>query len=186
MKQKIKIAFLSLLTINCVAIFGTTPTVNKLPIIADMVHNNPGETPYTSKFNNPDVLNEMGYNGKTYFIFLSPQLAVNWDKVDPDILPVGSPDRQWVDAKAVQIHTLYGEMKKTSLLRHAFMQIPSVSVVKIEMIEKSVLELNNEFMVTYFIGNTLYDKKFIFIKDSIDEKNVQEVPILFVDGVIVR
>jgi len=112
MKQKIKIAFLSLLTINCVAIFGTTPTVNKLPIIADMVHNNPGETPYTSKFNNPDVLNEMGYNGKTYFIFLSPQLAVNWDKVDPDILPVGSPDRQWVDAKAAQIHTLYGEMKK--------------------------------------------------------------------------
>ena len=82
--------------------------------------------------------------------------------------------------------TLDGEMKKTSLLRHAFVQIPSVSVVKVEMIEKSVLQLNNEFMVTYFIGKTLYDKKFTFIKDSINEKNVEEVPILFVDGVIVR
>jgi hypothetical protein len=82
--------------------------------------------------------------------------------------------------------TLDGEMKKTSLLRHAFVQIPAVSVVKIEMIEKSVLQLNNEFMVTYFIGNTLYDKKFTFIKDSINEKNVEEVPILFVNGVIVR
>ena len=82
--------------------------------------------------------------------------------------------------------TLDGEMKKTSLLRHAFVQIPSVSVVKVEMVEKSLLELNNEFMVTYFIGNTLYDKKFTFIKDSINEKNVEEVPILFVDGVIVR
>lgn len=82
--------------------------------------------------------------------------------------------------------TLDGEMKKTSLLRHAFVQIPAVSVVKIEMVEKSVIQLNNEFMVTYFIGNTLYDKKFTFIKDSINEKNMEEVPILFVDGVIVR
>ena len=82
--------------------------------------------------------------------------------------------------------TLDGEMKKTSLLRHAFVRIPSVSVVKVEMVEKSVLQLNNEFMVTYFIGNTLYDKKFTFIKDSINEKNSEEVPILFLDGVIVR
>ena len=58
--------------------------------------------------------------------------------------------------------TLDGEMKKTSLLRHAFVEVPSVSVVKIEMLEDSVLALNNEFMVTFFIDNTLYDKKFIF------------------------
>src|SRR6478736_4111452 len=80
--------------------------------------------------------------------------------------------------------TIDGEMKKTSLLRHAFMEIPSVSVVKIEMIEKSVLALNNEFMVTYFIGNTLYDKKFIFKANSINESNVEEVPLLFIDGVM--
>ncbi|WP_445453470.1 hypothetical protein [Flavobacterium sp. 25HG05S-40] len=82
--------------------------------------------------------------------------------------------------------TLDGEMKKTSLLRHAFMQVPAVSVVKIEMVEKSVLRLNNEFMVTYFIGSTLYDKKFIFKAQSITPDYVEEVPILFVDGVIVR
>jgi len=82
--------------------------------------------------------------------------------------------------------TIDGEMKKTSLLRHAFMQIPAVSVVKIEMIEQSVLRLNNEFMVTYFIGSTLYDKKFIFKAQSITPDYVEEVPILFVDGVIVR
>ena len=32
--------------------------------------------------------------------------------------------------------TIDGEMKKTSLLRHAFVEVPAVSVVKIEMIEK--------------------------------------------------
>jgi hypothetical protein len=82
--------------------------------------------------------------------------------------------------------TIDGEMKKTSLLRHAFVKVPSVSVVKIELLETNVLRLNNEFMVTYFIENTLYDKKFIFKAQSITPDYVEEVPILFVDGVIVR
>ena len=82
--------------------------------------------------------------------------------------------------------TIDGEMKKTSLLRHAFEEVPAVSVVKIEMLEKSVLLLNNEFMVTYFIGEKLYDKKYVFKAHSIHEDFVEEVPILFVDGVIVN
>ncbi|WP_426090661.1 hypothetical protein [Flavobacterium sp. DSR3-2] len=82
--------------------------------------------------------------------------------------------------------TIDGEMKKTSLLRHAFAEIPEVSVVKVEMIEKSVLALNNEFMLTFFMDGKLYDKKFVFTANSINETGVEEVPILFVDGVIVR
>ncbi|MNX51318.1 hypothetical protein D3C86_819710 [compost metagenome] len=81
--------------------------------------------------------------------------------------------------------TIDGEMKKTSLLRHAFVEVPAVSVVKIEMIEKSVLVLNNEFMLTFFIGDKLYDKKFIFKANSINEEATEEVPILFVEGIIV-
>lgn len=82
--------------------------------------------------------------------------------------------------------TIDGEMKKTSLLRHAFMEVPAVTFVKVEMVEKSVLALNNEFMVTFFIGNTLYDRKFTFNANSITPDYVEEVPLLFVDGVIVR
>ena len=82
--------------------------------------------------------------------------------------------------------TIDGEMKKTSLLRHAFVEIPAVSVVKIELLEKSVLVLNNEFMVTFFIGDKLFDRKFIFKANTITPDYVEEVPILFVDGVMVR
>lgn len=82
--------------------------------------------------------------------------------------------------------TLDGEMKKTSLLRHAFIEIPPVSVEKIEMVEKSVLALNNEFTITFFIGNTLYDKKFIFKANSINDNEMEEVPLLFVDGVMMK
>ena len=81
---------------------------------------------------------------------------------------------------------LDGEMKKTSLLRHAFVKVPAVSVVKIELLEKSVLLLNNEFMVTFFTGPTLYDRKYTFRANSITPDYVEEVPILFVDGIIVR
>jgi len=82
--------------------------------------------------------------------------------------------------------TLDGEMKKTSLLRHAFQHVPTQSLVKVELIEKSVLELNNEFMVTYFIGNTLYDKKFIFRKNTINEHATEEVPHIWKNGVVLR
>lgn len=82
--------------------------------------------------------------------------------------------------------TIEGEMKKTSLLRHAFVEVPAVSVVKVEMVEHSVLALNNEFMVTYFIGNTLYDKKFTFKSNFVNESDREEVPILFVEGIMVR
>jgi hypothetical protein len=82
--------------------------------------------------------------------------------------------------------TLEGEMRKTSLLRHAFVKVPAVSVEKVEMIEESVLALNNEFSLTYFIDKTLYDKKFIFKANSINKENTEEVPLLFLDGVIVR
>ena len=82
--------------------------------------------------------------------------------------------------------TLEGEMKKTSLLRHAFPAIPAVSVVKVELLESSVLALNNEFMLTYFIDNKMYDKVFIFKSNSINENNTEEVPILFVEGIIER
>lgn len=82
--------------------------------------------------------------------------------------------------------TIDGEMKKTSLLRHAFVEVPSQSAIKVEMVEKSVLALNNEFMVTYFIGSTLYDKKFTFRTNTINERATEEVPHIWKNGVVVR
>jgi hypothetical protein len=80
--------------------------------------------------------------------------------------------------------TLDGEMKKTSLLRHAYMEIPAHAAIKVEMVETSVLALNNEFMVTYFIGSTLYDKKFVFRANTINDKALRDLPVLEKRGVL--
>jgi len=80
---------------------------------------------------------------------------------------------------------LNGEERKTSMLRHAFTEVPAVSAVKIEMIEDSVLVLDNSFMVTFFIGNTLYDKNYVFTAGTIDDNKTEEVPVLWKEGVMV-
>ena len=82
--------------------------------------------------------------------------------------------------------TIEGEMKKTSLLRHAYVEVPAQSAIKIEMITEDVLSLHNEFMLTYFVGATLFDKKFIFKANSINENATREVPVLEKNGVLLN
>ena len=89
------------------------------PLILDMVHHNPGGARYESKFERPAFVHEEGFNGKVYFLFDSPTLAVNWESVDPDILPAGSPDRAWVEAKAAHIDELMVDCKKAGLRVYA-------------------------------------------------------------------
>lgn len=99
--------------ISGVAAFGNEP------LILDMVHHNPGEDLYDSAYNDPAVLKKMGYNGKVYFLFESPMLAINWESVDPDILPKGSDERQWVEAKAAQIKKMQAESHAAGLQVYA-------------------------------------------------------------------
>ena len=89
------------------------------PLILDMVHHNPGEAPYESKYNDPSVIKEMGYNGKVYFLFESPALAINWESVDTTILPKGTEDRKWVDEKATQIKKMHAACKEQNMAIYA-------------------------------------------------------------------
>lgn len=86
-----------------------------IPILMDMVHHNPGEPLYESKYNNPEVLSELGFNSKCFYLFDSPTLAINWDTFDKDILPLGSPDREWVDRKASRLHYMFNRCKDEGL-----------------------------------------------------------------------
>jgi len=85
----------------------------------DMVHNNPGEAPYQTRYNDPAVLRGMGYGGKVYSLFESPMLAVNWESVDLDIFPAGSLERRWVDAKAAEIDAQHARCQAAGLAAYA-------------------------------------------------------------------
>lgn len=78
------------------------------------------------------------------------------------------------------------ENKKTSLMRHSLKLLPIKSYAKVEFLEDSVLSLANYFTVTYFIGDTLYDKKFEFPSESILLDNAVALPIMDTMGVLAR
>lgn len=55
----------------------------------------------------------------------------------------------------------YKDDKKTSNMRRVIKVMPSNSGEKIENILPEVLEFRTTYMISYFIGNTLYDNKII-------------------------
>jgi len=63
-----------------------------------------------------------------------------------------------------------GEERKTSTLRHFIENIPPQSCVKIEPITDNVLNLNNEYWVSFYLNNTMYDRKYVFLPGVINEE----------------
>ncbi|RXG33112.1 hypothetical protein [Leeuwenhoekiella marinoflava] len=78
----------------------------------------------------------------------------------------------------------YNEKKKTSLMRHKLQVLPAKSFAKIEFIEDSVLELTNEFAVTYFLDGKMFEKTFVFKAGSIKDENKAPVPSMLKEGVL--
>lgn len=79
-----------------------------------------------------------------------------------------------------------GEERKTSMMRHAFTEVPANSAIKIEMLEETVLQLHNSFMVTFFKNNMLFDKNYVFIAGTINEEDTVELPVIAKDGILVK
>ncbi len=77
-----------------------------------------------------------------------------------------------------------GEQKKTSVLRHAIPMLEPGEYALIEPIMPEVLHLNNEYWVSFFIDKQVYDKKFIFVPDTIKEENLIYIPELDAKGVL--
>ncbi len=78
-----------------------------------------------------------------------------------------------------------GEKVKTSVLRHSIGTIEAHDFALIELIDEQVFGLTNEYWLSYYIGNQIYDKKFIFVPESIVESNLIRVPILNKPGVMI-
>lgn len=77
-----------------------------------------------------------------------------------------------------------GEKQKTSILRHYLQTVHANSTALIEPIDKNVFHLNNEYWVSYYIGNKIYDKRFVFVPDTICEANLSYVKALDMEAVV--
>ena len=80
--------------------------------------------------------------------------------------------------------TVDGHEQKTSTLRHGIPHLEPGMHAKIEKIQPEVFHLTNEYWVSYYLGSKIYDKKFLFVPDSIIHENLVEIPELGAKGVL--
>jgi hypothetical protein len=79
-----------------------------------------------------------------------------------------------------------GRMVKTSVLRHFLGNIPAQSFKGVEAIDTAVFGLTNEYWLSYYIDKTIYDKKFIFLPESIVDENLIRIPLVNKPGVMIK
>jgi hypothetical protein len=80
----------------------------------------------------------------------------------------------------------FSSTKTTSLLRKKLDTLPANSFAKVEFMQPELFKLNNRFQVTFFEGNTLYEKTFLFKENSVKEGALREIPKLKKRGILVK
>ena len=79
-----------------------------------------------------------------------------------------------------------GETVKTSMLRHFLDRIPANSFKKVEPIQEELFGLSNEYWLSFYYKSVMYDKKYIFLAESVQEKHLTIVPVINKRGVMIR
>jgi len=80
----------------------------------------------------------------------------------------------------------FDDDRKTSTMRHGIGSVGPKSFEKIELVQEDVLALNNEFFVTFFVEDKLYERRFIFPKNSVKQDAIKPIPIIEKDGVLAK
>lgn len=75
---------------------------------------------------------------------------------------------------------------KTSTLRHYLGTMPPLSYMLVEPIQENVFGLNNEYWLSFYIDREIFDKKYIFLPESISEQYFTTIPLLGKKGVMIR
>lgn len=76
------------------------------------------------------------------------------------------------------------EDHKTSTLRHLLGDVPPQTSAKVEMVMENILGFTNEYLLTFFDENKLFEKRFVFEPYAINEKNIVKLPVLEEEGIM--
>lgn len=79
-----------------------------------------------------------------------------------------------------------GEKVKTSTLRHFLDTVPPHDFAKVEPIVENVFGLNNEYWVSFYINKVMFDKKYLFLPETISEEFFTHIPVIDKKGVMIK
>ena len=86
----------------------------------------------------------------------------------------------------VVVSSGFNEHKITTKTRKKLDLLPSNSFAKIELIMPELFVLNNQFQVSFFQENQLFDKTFLFKKDTIKESELKIIPSVNKRGILAK
>ena len=117
------------------------------------------------------IIKDADEGGETWNVYL-----INYKKEPINNVLISSKGYGTVDQKKVNISTL----------RHFFDSIERESHQLIEPISQEVFGLSNEYFVTFYIDNIIYDKKFVFVPGAIKDEHFTKVKIIQKEGVLIK
>ena len=118
--------------------FGATALAAQVPpahskadlLLLDMVHHNPGEPRFETKFNQTAFLKTWGYNGQCPKFYV--QTAISYDAFDPALMPKNSAERAWSEKQAAFIDEQLQEAQAS--------QMPLYPFTDVLVVPKSLME----------------------------------------------
>ncbi|MEP7168707.1 MAG: hypothetical protein ABI855_05000 [Bacteroidota bacterium] len=79
-----------------------------------------------------------------------------------------------------------GEKVKTSILRHFLDKVPPHDFAKVEPIVENIFGLNNEYWVSFYVNKVMFDKKYLFLPETISEEFFTFIPVIEKKGVMIK
>jgi hypothetical protein len=76
--------------------------------------------------------------------------------------------------------------KKTTTLHRNLGNISSKDAVKVEFMADEVLGFTNEYLVTFFAENKLFERKFTFAPNSISDEKTVKLPAVDTEGILAK
>jgi hypothetical protein len=117
--QFISAALLALWSVPATA--AGPPQARGARFILSMVYPNPGEPAQPTWFNDPAHLAQWGINGQ--ITVRNIEALETFEKIDPELVPAGSPARIWMDSRSAGIRKEIASAHAAGIRYYAFMQV---------------------------------------------------------------
>ena len=80
--------------------------------------------------------------------------------------------------------SLDGEDRKTTVLRQYFDKVEPKSFQLVEPIDPGLFVLSQKFWVSYYLGRDIYDKKYIFLPETLTERFIMSIEQIGMEGIL--
>ena len=88
-----------------------------------------------------------------------------------------------VSSKGYGLRT--NEEVNTSILRHSIGELEAGDFVLIEPIIEELFSLSNEYLLSFYLDNVLYDRRYVFVPESVVDSNFIRIPVINKPGVMI-